>query len=126
MTTLNIARGHQQVMSYITVQGAYRFMDFLKNVFEAEEQLTVPRTDDLVMHAEMKIGDSTLLVSDAVEKEAVRTSELFIYVPDTEATYNKALSEGATSLLAPEGSDYAKQTAGVKDAYGNTWWLHTL
>ncbi len=126
MNTLNVAKGHQQVMSYLTVNGAYKFMSFLKNVFNAEEQLTVPRSKDLVMHAEMKIGDTTLLITDAVSETPVTPAELFIYVDDTDKTYKKAIKQGATPLLEPETSEYVKRTAGIKDSFGNTWWLHTI
>jgi len=126
MNALKIANGHQQVMSYLTVKGAYNFIDFLKNVFNAEEQLTVPRSKDLVMHAEMKIGDTTLLITDAVAETPVNPAELFIYVNDTDAIYKKAIKEGATALLEPETSEFVKRTAGIKDSFGNTWWLHTI
>ena len=126
MNALKIANGHQQVMSYLTVKGAYNFMDFLKNVFNAKEQLTVPRSKDLVMHAEMKIGDTTLLITDAVSDTSINPAELFIYVDDTDAIYQKAIKEGATALLEPETSEFVKRTAGIKDSFGNTWWLHTI
>ena len=126
MNALKVATGHQQVMSYLTVKGAYNFMDFLKNVFNAEEQLTVPRDKDLVMHAEMKIGDTTLLITDAVAETPANPAELFIYVKDTDAIYKKALKQGATALLEPETSEFVKRTAGIKDSFGNTWWLHTI
>ena len=126
MKTLNIAQGHQQVMSYLTVNGAYDFMKFLKNVFHAKEQLTVPRDENLVMHAEMKIGDSTLLITDSVEETPANPAELFIYVDDTDATYKRALKQGAVAILEPETSEFVKRTAGIKDSFGNTWWLHTI
>lgn len=126
MKSLNIAQGHQQVMSYLTVNGAYDFMSFLKKVFNAKEQLTVPRNEELVMHAEMKIGDTTLLIADSIAETPANPAELFIYVDDTDATYSKAIKQGATPLLEPESSEFVKRTAGIKDSFGNTWWLHTI
>lgn len=126
MKSLNIAQGHQQVMSYLTVDGANSFMKFLKKVFDAKQQLVVPRTKDLVLHAEVKIGETTLLITDAYDCIKANPAELFIYVKDTDATYKKAMKAGATCLMEPDDAEYVKRTAGIKDICGNTWWLHTI
>lgn len=122
MEELNIPTGYQRIMPYLIVNGAADFFKFMQNVFGATEKMKVMRDDKLYMHAELQVGSNTIMFTDATEEYPVQNAGLFIYVGDCEATYKKALENGATSIMAPTKQDYGLG-AGIKDAFGNTWWI---
>jgi PhnB protein len=117
-----IPKGYQQVMPYIIVKDAAKFLQFLQNVFGAVEQRKVMRTEKEIMHAEIKIGDSTIMFADATEMFNVCTAGLFVYVDDADSRYVKCLQNGAVSLSEPADQDYGR-SCGIRDPFGNTWWL---
>jgi PhnB protein len=122
---MKIPEGYQIVMPYIIVEGAEKFINFLKTVFNAKEKLSVPGSEGGIMHAEVIIGDSTIMLADATAQYKPSPAGMFIYVEDTNKTYETALKEGATSLMEPQKQSYASLTAGIRDEFGNTWWLAT-
>ncbi len=100
-------------------------IDFLKQVFNAEEKERFTGPDGRVAHAEVKIGDSIIMLSDATAEFPAIPSMLNIYTEDTDVAYNRALKAGATSLREPSNQFYGDRTGGVKDASGNQWWIAT-
>jgi PhnB protein len=122
---MKIPEGYQTVMTYIIVENAEKFIDFLKTVFDAKEKLGVPRPEGGIMHTEVVIGDSILMLADATYQYRPRPAGMYIHVEDTDRTYEIALREGATSLMKPQKQSYASRTAGVQDEFGNTWWPAT-
>jgi len=122
---MEIPQGYQTVMPYIIVESAGKFINFLKTVFHAKEKLRVPGPEGGVMHAEVIIGDSTIMLADATSQYKPRPAGMYIHVEDTDKTYEIALREGATSLMKLQKQSYASRTAGVQDEFGNTWWLVT-
>lgn len=122
MSKLNIPEGYQQVMPYLIVTGAVRFFDFMQKVFGATEKLKTMRDEHTVMHAELQIGESTIMYADSTEQYPPSTAGMFVYVQDTDATYAKALAEGAVSVQEPVDQHYGR-SAGIIDPVGNTWWL---
>lgn len=125
MEESKIPVAYQTVMPYLIVEGAEKFLVFLKQIFNASEQLRVPGSEGGIRHAEVKIGDSTVMVADATEKFKPTPAGLFINVADTDKTYKHALREGATSIMEPFDEDYGARSAGIRDPFGNTWWLAT-
>jgi len=125
MDNLNIPAGYQPIMPYLIVPRANQFLRFLHTVFGAEEKLKHLREDGQIMHAEMTISGSTLMVAAANDTWTAQPADLFIYVPNADETYQKALAEGATSVLEPRDQDYGR-TCGVKDPFGNTWWITSV
>lgn len=123
---MKIAEGHQRIMPYLIVKDAGKFIAFMKTVFGAEVQLHVPRFENVIAHAELRIGEQTIMLADATDEFPVSPGGLFIYVPDTDATFQLALDHGAVSLMEPQQQDYGDRAAGVRDPFGNTWWLATL
>lgn len=113
---------HQSVMPYLILTGASKFSNFIQKVFNAKEIRSQMRDDHTIMHAEAKIGDSTLMFADSTEKFKPQTAGLFIYVDNTDETYQKSIAEGATSLMKPADQDYGR-SAGVTDPFGNVWWI---
>jgi PhnB protein len=122
MEELNIPAGYQRIMPYLIVNGAADFSKFMQTVFGATEKLKVMRDGQLYMHAELQVGSNTIMFTDATEEYPVQNAGLFIYVADCKATYSKALENSATSIMEPTKQDYGL-AAGVKDAFGNTWWV---
>ena len=121
-----IAQGHQPVMPYLIVKDAEGLIEFLKSVFGAEERIRVPRPEGGIMHAEMNHNGSTIMLADNTKDYPPSPGGMFIYVEDTDATYQKALAAGAEKVMEPFDADYADRAAGVLDPFGNLWWLATL
>lgn len=125
MKTVNIPEGYQQIMPYLIVENAAAFIEFTQKVFDAEEISKHMRTETIIMHAEIKIGSSVIMVADATEQFSARPAGLFVYVDDCDAVYSKALDNGAKSLAEPADQSYGR-SAGVEDAFGNTWWMTSI
>jgi PhnB protein len=122
MKTVNIPEGYQQIMPYLIVKNAAAFIEFTQNVFGAEEKFKAMRDENLIMHAEMSIGSSVIMIADATELYQAHGAGLFIYVDDCDAVYKNALANGATTKSEPADQEYGR-SAGVNDAFGNTWWI---
>lgn len=123
---MNLPSGHQTIMPYLIVKGALQFIDFVKNVFETEDSKIQPlREDGTVIHAEVKINGSTIIVTDETTDWQKQTANLFIYVPNADETYQRALDYGATTLMGLSDQDYGR-TCGVLDSFGNTWWITSV
>ena len=77
-------------------------------------------------HVEAKIGDSMIVmeVSDPPHPGG-KPASIYVYIDDVDAAYQRALAAGATSVAAPEDKPYQERAAGVKDSFGNTWWIAT-
>ncbi len=118
---MNIPAGYQQVMPYLIVSDAAKFIDFTKKVFGAEEKLRIMRDEKLIKHAEIKIGESVIMFADATDQFQPRTAALFVYVEDADRTCNKALVEGATSVMPLSDQEYGR-SGGIADPFGNLWW----
>lgn len=121
---MKIPEGYQQVMPYLIIKDAARFMDFMQNVFGAKEKFKMMRDENIIAHAEMSIGDSVIMLADATDAFKTMPAGMFIYVADADETYHKALAEGATSIMPPSDQEYGR-TCGIADAFGNTWWPTT-
>lgn len=94
----------------------------MQTVFGATQKLVVMRNEETIMHAEMQIGASTIMYTDATEQYPVQNAGLFICVDDCDAIYQKALNSGATSIMQPADLDYGRGS-GVTDPFGNTLWI---
>ena len=124
MQKMDFPADYQQVMPYLIVTDATGFMKFAKNVFGAKEKMKHVRDDDKIMHAEITIGDCVIMFADTKDPYEQRTGGFFIYVPDADATYKKAISKGATALMPVSDMPYGR-SGGVTDPFGNQWWVTT-
>ncbi|OCB75952.1 glyoxalase [Flavobacterium piscis] len=123
---MNLPSGHQTIMPYLILKGASRFIDFCKKVFDAKDSnQQVLRDDGTVMHAEIIVNGSTIMVTDETKDWSQQNANLFVYVPDADETYQKALDNGATSLMGLSDQDYGR-TCGVTDPFGNIWWITSV
>lgn len=125
MKDLKIPKGYQRVMPYLIVKNAANFFTFVKKVFNAEEKMREMRDENLIMHAEINIGGSTIMFADSTEEFKPRTAGFFIYVENSDETYNKAISEGAVSIREPSDQPYGR-SGGVTDPFGNVWWITSV
>ena len=124
-TISGVREGFTTVTPYLTVVEPERLVQFLKDVFDAEEiGRSIGGSGHL--HCEVRIGDSMLMCGGGeVVRGRERPLALHVYVPDTDAVYERALSAGAESLAIPENKPYGERMAGVKDPTGNMWYMAT-
>jgi len=89
---MNIPAEHQTIMPYLILQGASKFIDFTKKVFGASETNTKSvREDGTIIHAEITLNGSTIMITDVIPDWSKQTSHLFVYVPNADETYKKQL-----------------------------------
>lgn len=117
--------GFHTITPLLRVNGASKLMDFLKQAFGAKEISLYNQKDGSLMHAEVKIGDSMVMISDSSSEWKPTTCVLYLYVDDTDKRYQKALECGATSLRKPREEFYGDRCAAVIDPFGNQWWVAT-
>lgn len=117
----NIPAHYQTVMPYLIIKDAAKFLEFMKNVFGAEEGYKAMRDEHIIMHGEVTVGDSMIMFADATEQFLPRPAGMFIYVPDADTTYKKALDAGAKSIMSPADQPYGR-SCGISDPFGNDWW----
>ncbi len=117
--------GFTSITPYIVIKGAAQLIEFLKSAFEGVERLRVPQPDGSIMHAEVAVGNGMIEMGDANEQFPSSPTDIHLYVDDCDATYERALRAGATSLYAPVDQDYGDREGGVRDAFGNVWYIAT-
>jgi PhnB protein len=116
---------YSTVSPYLIVDGADATIDFLKSVFDAVELRRFPGDGGKIMHAEIRIDDTVIMIADGAEGWPPIPSHVHIYVSDVDATYRRALEAGATSVQEPVRKDDEDKRGGVKDSGGATWWIAT-
>lgn len=118
--------GQNSVSPYLVVDGADASIGFLRQVFDAVELRRFPGDAGRVMHAEVRIDDTVIMLADGAPPDwPAVPSHVHIYVPDVDATYRKALQAGATSVQEPVQKEDEDKRGGVKDPGGTTWWIAT-
>lgn len=125
MAVKPIPDGYHTVTPYLTVDDLPRLVKFLTEAFEAKTTEMVPDAQGVVRHAEVRIGDSMVMIGQARAEHPSRKSGLYLYVEDTDAHYRRALDAGGKSLMAPAKQFYGDINAGVEDPLGNQWWIAT-
>jgi PhnB protein len=125
MTVKPIPDGYHTVTPYLTVQGATTLIEFLKQGFEAKEICRILHPEGGIMHAEVSIGDSVIMVSEARDECKPMPSFMYLYVENTDATYDRAVKAGGTSTMEPKDEFWGDRSAGIKDPTGNHWLIAT-
>lgn len=115
--------GFRTITPYILVPGASQFIDFLKAAFGAEERGRVPLPDGKIMHAEVKLGDSMIELSDGNDQYAPSPVTIHLTVPDPEVAHRKAVNAGALSLYEPAMQFFGEYEGGLRDPFGNEWYI---
>ena len=116
---------YTSVSPYLIVDGADGTIAFLASVFAAVELRRIPRPDGRVMHAEVRIDDSILMLADSTAEWPPISANVHVYVPDVDATYRKALAAGGTSLQEPAQKEDEDKRGGIRDPGGTSWWIAT-
>jgi PhnB protein len=120
---LPLPTGVHNVNPYLIVPNPDGLIDFLTGVLGGRVgQRSV--FEGQTVHAEVHVGDSMVMVGGSRGGPAV-PAMLYVYVDDCDAAYARALAAGAQSLMAPADMFYGDRHGGVKDAFGNSWWIAT-
>lgn len=114
---------YRTVTPYLLVPDAERELAFLTSAFGATEVQISRSPDGRIGHAEIRIGDTLVMLGQAGGPWTPKAAALYLWVPDVDATYATALAAGATSESEPEDKPYGHRNAGVVDPAGNTWWI---
>ena len=112
-----------RVMPYLAATGASELLDFIARIFDGRVIENMKTPDGSTMHAEIAIGDSVIMLGEARPDPGPVPGMMYVYVSDTDATYAAALAAGSTSILEPGDQFYGDRNAGVKDPWGNQWWI---
>lgn len=120
-----IPDGYHTVTPYLIARNAPRLIEFVQQAFGATERMRSLHPDGSVMHAEVIVGDSPVMISDASASFPAMPACIHIYAVDADALYHLALQAGATSLQEPTNQFYGDRMAGVQDPVGNHWWIAT-
>lgn len=120
-----IPDNYQTVMPYLIIPNAAEFILFTQKVFGAEETYKAMRDENTIMHAEIMIGESTVMFADATEQYKPRPAGLFVYADNADATFKKAIDAGATVVTELADQPYGR-SGGVSDPFGNTWWITSV
>jgi uncharacterized glyoxalase superfamily protein PhnB len=117
---------YNSVSPYFVVDGAQRFIDFLKEVFDAKELRRYDLPEGSIMHAEVMIDDSVLMIADSNEKYPPHQLMVHVYVADARATYRKAIEAGSEGVEEPVQKENDPDLRGsFKDFAGNFWSIGT-
>jgi PhnB protein len=125
MAVKPVPDGYTTITPFLVSNDAEQLLTFLKKAFGATENGVMRAPDGTIWHADLTIGTSHVMMSQANAQHPAMQGALYLYVPDTDATYRAALAAGATSTMEPADMFYGDRNAGVKDAQGNMWWIGT-
>ena len=124
MSVKPIPEGYHTATPYLAVDDAAEALEYYKKAFGAVELMRMAGPNDMVMHAEIKIGDSVVMCGDAGGPHPAMPAAFSLYVDTGEAvdaTYKRALDNGAKSVVAPQNAFYGYRSATVQDPGGNRW-----
>jgi uncharacterized glyoxalase superfamily protein PhnB len=125
METSYKPQGYSTVSPYLIVDDANGTIEFLKQVFDAVELRRFPDESGRVTHAELRLDDTVIMIADRAEGWPAVAAHIHVYVPDVDATYQRAIAAGATSIQEPVQKDDADKRGGVRDRGGTSWWIAT-
>jgi uncharacterized glyoxalase superfamily protein PhnB len=117
--------GYHTVTPYLTVQAADTFIEFLETIFSGRVTERITRPDGKIAHADVRIGDATIMLNEASDDWKPMSCAMYVYVGDADACYRQAVGAGALSLMPPADQFHGDRMAGVRDPFGNVWWIVT-
>lgn len=118
--------GYNSVSPYFIVDGAQRLIDMMKDIFDAVELRRYDRPDGSIMHAEIQIDDSVIMLGDSSEKFPPITLIMHVYVANVDETFDRAIQAGCEIVEKPKTSDGDPDRRGTfKDFAGNMWSIGT-
>ena len=120
-----IRDGFSTITPYLLVEGATRLLAFLSEAFAAQVPARETRPDGTIMHAEVRIGDSMLMMGEASSDFGPMPASIYLYVTECDAVYQRALQAGGTSIFEVMDMPSGERYGGVRDPCGNIWWITT-
>ncbi len=118
-----IPDGYHSITPYLPVQGAASLISFLQSAFDAKNVERIERPDGTIGHAEVRIGDSIVMLCDTMNEMKPMPATIYLYVNDADNTYERAVKAGAVSRTAPTTQFYGDRVSCVTDPSGNNWWI---
>jgi uncharacterized glyoxalase superfamily protein PhnB len=113
----------ETVQTWLVSRDTRRLLDFISTVFDGNELACILTKDGGVGHAEIRVGDSTLLAFDAQPDWPDTFSMLRIFVDDVEAAVERAVDAGGKVVTPPSDSAWGDRGGRVRDPLGNIWWV---
>ncbi len=131
--TRPIPKGYHAVTPYLSVQGAAAAISFYKKIFGAREIMRMPGPRGTIGHAEIKIGDSRIMLADEFPEMNFRSPlsvggtpvTIHLYVQEVDKVAKKAVAAGAKILRAVADQFYGDRTGTLQDPFGHVWHLAT-
>lgn len=128
-----IPDGYHSIQPYLYIRGADHAIEFYQRAFGATTLVHMPGPEGRVMHAEMRFGDSVIMMADEAPERGICSPEYYkgapfslaLYVEDCDATYYQAIAAGAKSVREPADQFYGDRSAGVLDPFGFQWYIAT-
>jgi PhnB protein len=125
--------GYHSATPYLIVDGAARAIDFYKRAFDAKELLRIPAPGDLIGHAEIKVGDSVIMLADEPPDMHARGPQhyggspvsILLYVDDVDALFKQAIAAGGTETRPVKDQFYGDRSGSLTDPFGHCWHLST-
>jgi len=120
-----IPDGYQAVIPYLIVDNAAGLVDFIRDGLGGEVMMQMTNPDGSIGHTEIRVEGCVVMLSQAHGDYPAMPCMLYVYVPDVDATYRRAIGAGATSVREPRDEFYGDRSGGVRDLCGNQWWFGT-
>ena len=126
-----IPKGYHTVTPSIVVKGAAGAIDFYRKALGAEELMRFPGPDGSIMHAEIRIGDSVVMLGDEMPEQGGRSPKsiggtpvsFFVYKENVDAAWKQAVDAGAKTIMPLADQFWGDRTGCLEDPYGHRWWL---
>lgn len=115
--------GFSTVNPYLMTKNPQQLIDWLVEVFEAEEHNRTLSPEGIIKNAILKIGDSCIMIAKASEMFEGMSTCLYLFVNDVDHVYEKAINSGGIEIFPPEDMDYGDRQGGIQDPAGNYWWI---
>jgi PhnB protein len=128
-----IPKGYNSVTPYLIIKGAAEAIEYYKKIFGATEVMRLPGPDDRIGHAELKIGDSHIMLADEFPEMDHRSPlalgsspvSMLLYVEDVDSTVERAVAAGAKILKPVEDQFYGDRSGFIQDPFGHRWGVAT-
>lgn len=120
-----VPEGYHTVTPFLVVDNADELIDFIKKAFHGEVESVYRQDDNKIVNANVKIGDSAIMIADAMGEMEPELAMLYLYVDDVDAVYQSALDANGESLREIRDEFYGDRAGAVKDRWGNKWWIAT-
>jgi PhnB protein len=120
---MRVPPGFTRLFPYIFARGARRYLDFLRDGLGGEIVDALDRADGALANAQVRFGDTTLMVSEASADWPATCGTYYLYVDDAEAALTRAIAAGAVTVMPVADMPYGDRQGGAKDHQGNVWWL---